>query len=514
MQKTQLPTLLFFLLFTALGAQTPVEGYVFEQNNRGFLNQVAITIYALPDNAVRAELSSDAEGRFACSLPQGRYRLVARKDVFEDHRDTFLVGGDKVFLKMEMRRKPGYLFDATLAEARDNPNTVVDAITGATIEIYNRTLGIPALVLKRHPDAFFQYTFEQGNHYTMLIRKPGYLAKRIEVYVNVKGCILCVDGVQNMTPGVAENLTAGNTMGTLVANIELEKAQLDKRIQVQNIYYDYDKWDIRADAAERLDRVVTLMKDNPGLSVELGSHTDSRGADDYNQSLSQKRAEAAVAYIVSEGVAAQRISAKGYGEAQLSNRCRNGAECSEAEHQQNRRTELRITGISGDSLEHLRWLSLDQIVQNELRDQQLKGQKKVEETAQERFRRLPEANNSVALPPQTPPTKASPSGTKPGKILTNRDNLKYAPRPLPTTFEGYAIEIAKTDKALALERDSILFQYTPIFLRKDANQKNCYFIGDFKELDAARVFLEKTALPRFPNATLVNFRNGKKTYPE
>ncbi len=303
--------LLFGLGACTLAAQTTLEGYVYELNNRGYLNQVKITIFQWNDNTEIISLESNREGFFSATLAAGKYRVVAEKDIFFTKADTVVVGKEKAFVKLELRRRPGYLFDATLAEVRESPDQLVDAIQGATIEIYNRTAQRAELVIRDDMDAFFQFTFERGNHYTMLIRKDGYLSKRIEVYVNVNGCIICVDGVRDVTPGVTENLTSGNEMGTLLANIELDKAKIDKRIQIQNIYYDYDKWDIRTDAAERLDNVVVLMRDNPGLSVELGSHTDCRGNDDYNETLSQKRAQAAVTYIVSEGIDSVRITAKG-----------------------------------------------------------------------------------------------------------------------------------------------------------------------------------------------------------
>jgi outer membrane protein OmpA-like peptidoglycan-associated protein len=108
-----------------------------------------------------------------------------------------------------------------------------------------------------------------------------------------------------------------------------------------NILYDFNKWDIRPDARPILDSVVSILKKYP-INVELGSHTDCRGPADYNQKLSQKRAEAAVAYIVSQGIAAQRITAKGYGESKLLNKCSDGVPCSDEEHQLNRRTEIKV----------------------------------------------------------------------------------------------------------------------------------------------------------------------------
>jgi outer membrane protein OmpA-like peptidoglycan-associated protein len=113
-------------------------------------------------------------------------------------------------------------------------------------------------------------------------------------------------------------------------------------IDVNPIYFDYDKFNIRRDAALELDKVVAIMKKYPTLIVECGSHTDSRGPDKYNNILSDKRAKSTMNYIISKGISPERISGKGYGETQLTNRCSNGVKCSEEEHQLNRRTEFVI----------------------------------------------------------------------------------------------------------------------------------------------------------------------------
>ncbi|MFK5957856.1 MAG: OmpA family protein [Lutibacter sp.] len=113
-------------------------------------------------------------------------------------------------------------------------------------------------------------------------------------------------------------------------------------IDVNSIYFDYDKFNIRRDAALELDKVVAIMEKYPKLIVESGSHTDSRGPDRYNMVLSDKRAKSTVDYIISRGISPERITGKGYGETQLTNRCSNGVRCSEEEHQLNRRTEFVI----------------------------------------------------------------------------------------------------------------------------------------------------------------------------
>jgi outer membrane protein OmpA-like peptidoglycan-associated protein len=111
---------------------------------------------------------------------------------------------------------------------------------------------------------------------------------------------------------------------------------------LNNIYYDYDKWDIRLDAARELDRVVQLINDNPHLSFELSAHTDARGSIPYNLVLSDARANSAVNYLIRRGADPARIQAMGYGEERLVNACRDGVKCNEEEHQANRRTEFKV----------------------------------------------------------------------------------------------------------------------------------------------------------------------------
>jgi outer membrane protein OmpA-like peptidoglycan-associated protein/tetratricopeptide (TPR) repeat protein len=130
----------------------------------------------------------------------------------------------------------------------------------------------------------------------------------------------------------------------LLVNIYLDKIELNKSIIVPNIYYDLDKYDIKPEAAKELDKLVDLLKRNPSWIVELASHTDSRADEQYNLRLSRKRAAAAVEYLVSKGIASERLYGKGYGESKLLNECSDGVRCNEEKHAQNRRTEFRLIG--------------------------------------------------------------------------------------------------------------------------------------------------------------------------
>ncbi|WP_199269619.1 OmpA family protein [Formosa sp. L2A11] len=118
--------------------------------------------------------------------------------------------------------------------------------------------------------------------------------------------------------------------------------EVGKKFVLDGIYYNFDKYNIRTDAQVVLNEMIRIMRDNPSLKIELSAHTDSRGADDYNMDLSQKRAQSAVDYLVSKGIARDRMEAKGYGETQLVNDCSNGVKCSRELHQKNRRTEVKV----------------------------------------------------------------------------------------------------------------------------------------------------------------------------
>lgn len=129
------------------------------------------------------------------------------------------------------------------------------------------------------------------------------------------------------------------------ADFEVEPIVIDKPIVLENIYYDFDKWDIRPDAALELNKLVKILEDNPNIEIEMGSHTDVRGNDQYNLILSDKRAMAAVKYLISQGIDPSRLTFKGYGEFVLVNGCKNEVFCSEEDHQKNRRTEFKVTKI-------------------------------------------------------------------------------------------------------------------------------------------------------------------------
>ncbi len=140
-----------------------------------------------------------------------------------------------------------------------------------------------------------------------------------------------------------ESLTEKETTLNLDANLTMDRIKLQQTFVVENINYDYDKADIRPDAALEIDKIVQFLQDNPSISIELSSHTDSRGDDTYNLKLSQKRAESAKTYIVSKGIKATRVNSAGYGESKPLI----PEAATEEDFQKNRRTEFKIIKVAG-----------------------------------------------------------------------------------------------------------------------------------------------------------------------
>ena len=173
-----------------------------------------------------------------------------------------------------------------------------------------------------------RFTIAPEQDYTIIASKSGYFSKSIPYTTKGK------------TPD-PKTLVQDVTNVTLDTTIILDQLILEKAIVLDNIYYDLDKAEIRADAAVELDKLVKILKDNPAIRIELSSHTDSRSSDAYNLDLSQRRAQSAVDYMVSKGVAAERLVAKGYGETQLIIKDAK----TEEEHQTNRRTEFKVIEI-------------------------------------------------------------------------------------------------------------------------------------------------------------------------
>lgn len=238
-------------------------------------------------------------------------------------------GDDDIYFFQDFTPKPKvvnvFLNVITKGKTEDGEEEVLPQTRVALYDENNQT--IDGNFSNQNGRLRFQLQPEQT--FTMIASKNGYFTKSIPYSTKGK------------TPS-QEELVQDVTNINLDTTIVLEQLVLEKAIVLENIYYDLDKADIRPDAAEELDKLVQILKDNPSIRIELSSHTDARASDAYNDALSQRRAESAVEYIVSQGIDRDRLEAKGYGKRQL---LIENAQ-TEDEHQVNRRTEFKVIEIT------------------------------------------------------------------------------------------------------------------------------------------------------------------------
>ncbi|RDV13897.1 hypothetical protein DXT99_17220 [Pontibacter diazotrophicus] len=236
-------------------------------------------------------------------------------------------GGDDLyrFVRSDIRLV-NFFVDGTLYQQREGASqrTVVPNETVVLQDASGQSLR------ETTTDASGQFTFalDSASTYSLVADKPGFFTAREQITTVGK------------TPPQDE-LEEGTNEVRLTATLVLNEIVREKAIVLENIFYDFDKADIRPDAAQELDKLVQILKDNPGISIELSSHTDERGSEAYNLDLSQRRAESAVEYIISQGIDRSRITARGYGESRpvVPNAT------TEEEHQRNRRTEFKVVRI-------------------------------------------------------------------------------------------------------------------------------------------------------------------------
>lgn len=209
--------------------------------------------------------------------------------------------------------------------------TVVDAktrniITDASLTLYDKLYKELGTSNKYANNGYrFSTEYECGESYHVKVSKEGYITKEESVALDDQS-------------GISER-----TIVLEQKKVEVKKNDdLFKVLELKPIYFDYDKDNIRPDAAVELAKVVEVLKDYPRMKIDVRSHTDSRGSDQYNLKLSQRRAKSTAEWIANQGIDLSRITYKGYGETQLINKCINGAKCSDTEHEDNRRSEFIV----------------------------------------------------------------------------------------------------------------------------------------------------------------------------
>ncbi|HFA50606.1 MAG TPA: flagellar motor protein MotB [Bacteroidetes bacterium] len=219
----------------------------------------------------------------------------------------------------------GYVLEKIYTSPDDPDSKVLGRkpLEGATVKV---SFGENKKEFTVGSDGFFTFEMDEDTDYHFIGSKGGYLTSETAF----------------STRGIGKD--PDKPVQTFEVELVLDRIFVNKEIVLEDIYYDFDKWDIRDDAKPSLIKLARNLELNPNIRIELSSHTDCRGKNAYNLELSQKRAQAAVDFLVGLGISADRLQAKGFGESVPKANCLCNR-CSEEEHQLNRRTAFKILDL-------------------------------------------------------------------------------------------------------------------------------------------------------------------------
>ena len=258
-------------------------------------------------------LYTDAEGKFTFNgKPERQYKLDIDSPEYESMKEVFGTIGaakseivDKEYT-MNEKQVSFYSTITDIETGKTVPGAIVDIkdlVTGKIISVVADDSGKIYANIPRNKD--FQVT----------VTKPGY-------------------------DPTTTKLTTKNIGKEFNKDITIRKTSDNMAIRLDNILYDYNKYNLSKVGRSELDTLVMFLKENRAITVEISSHTDCRGTDEYNMKLSQQRGQSCMNYLVQSGIKKDRLLIKNYGETRLLNQCDDGVECSEELHQVNRRTEF------------------------------------------------------------------------------------------------------------------------------------------------------------------------------
>lgn len=247
---------------------------------------------------------------------------VSRKGYFSSNKEGGQ-GSDDIYKFLETKK---------LKCVQELSGIITDAETNAILPGTKVTLYDAQSVIKNNTisdaSGFYRFDVECGKTYNVRAEKPDYTTKEVKI-------------------------TIGQLTGKTTLPIALDKStckvtigdDLGKCFGIKMIYFDLDKSNIRTEAALDLEKILDVLSTNPTMKLDIRSHTDSRATNQYNKSLSDRRAKSTIDWLVKNGIAKNRLTGRGYGETQLVNGCSDGVPCTEEEHQMNRRSEFIITEL-------------------------------------------------------------------------------------------------------------------------------------------------------------------------
>ncbi|UZR98277.1 OmpA family protein [Chondrinema litorale] len=274
-----------------------------------------VNLRLVSDQGITEDFASNEEGEILLELQaKQRFIFVFSKDEYVSKRVDFstqsLNPTTDTLIFIEMRKGVSHKIEGVVFDKDGNNPLKYAKVTMVDLEKNKKE------ITHTNDSGKFQFNPEIDKNYEIKIDKEDHFVQKMQV------------STDSSNFDIKEELV-------------VEKMEVNKILEIENIYYGYDKYEITEEAKVILDKVITIMKDNPTVFIELSSHTDQRGTDDYNYALSKKRSDAAIKYITSKGLDAYRLSFHFYGKSKLAVECPQG-DCDEKTHQLNRRTEFKV----------------------------------------------------------------------------------------------------------------------------------------------------------------------------
>jgi outer membrane protein OmpA-like peptidoglycan-associated protein len=250
----------------------------------------------------------DSTGQFTSD------RAVGMDGIYEPSK-----GRDDIFRMRKIYRPPVVITVQGTVRDRDTKQV----IPFATVTLYKSVDGklVPVDTFQTSQNGFYEFSLEKNSNYKLIGNAPEYFAQETFIETPRKSTTLQQD-----------------------LDIFLDRIYIDEPIVLQNIYYDYDKSDLRPESTEELNRLLKILNDNPSIIIQLGSHTDSNGSEKYNIALSQRRAKSVYDFLIQNGIPKGRLSSFAFGESQPLIY----PELSDSDEQANRRTEFRVKAMDYD----------------------------------------------------------------------------------------------------------------------------------------------------------------------
>jgi outer membrane protein OmpA-like peptidoglycan-associated protein/tetratricopeptide (TPR) repeat protein len=261
--------------------------------------------------------------------------------------------GSRTFIEIPLEPEPVVEIEGIVFDEEDFP------MEGATVTLFTECPQSPPVSMITNATGRFYFKVERNCCYTAIAAAPG--------YPSVSSAPFCALGLkENKTfqasfqlrnatsPPLAQGQQKGWVFDQLTpkspvvpSTFPLSKsAALDEKgtpkPYLLPIFFEFNSARLVPASLQALQQLHFFLLENPGVIIEIGAHTDSRGSDPYNLQLSQKRSEAVRSWLIGRGIEGSRLIAKGYGETRIINHCKNDISCSDEEHEVNRRTEFRI----------------------------------------------------------------------------------------------------------------------------------------------------------------------------